>query len=242
MTISRNSLLFCFVLLAFSALEAQQLKFRLVGTDSIAAANVKVVNLVTEQTAVSNASGEFSIAAKPDQLLVFPSENYEYKRYLIKDKDVFAKRITIVLIPKPVELDEVVVLKDINPETLGLVPKGQKQYTPAERKLETATSGPVDIIANAISGRTKMLKKQVKVEKKEALFDKLRYQFSDSLYITRLKIPADYVKGFQYYCIDDQQVVKALNAKNKPSLLQRISQLAPTYVELIAIEEKQDQP
>ncbi|NUY81695.1 hypothetical protein HUK80_12370 [Flavobacterium sp. MAH-1] len=222
-------------------MKGQELKFRLVSTDSIAAVNVKVVNIVSEKTAVSNALGEFTMHAKPDEMLVFPSENYEYKRYLVRDEDVKKKVITIVLIPKAVQLDEVVVNKNLNPEDLGLVPKGQKKYTPSERKLYTATSGPVDILANAISGRTKMLKKQVKVERKEGLMEKLRYQFDDSLYIQRLKIPADYVKGFQYYCIDDPEAVKALELKNKVALLQRISQLAPTYIELIAQEEKESQ-
>ncbi|MBD3583252.1 peptidase associated/transthyretin-like domain-containing protein [Flavobacterium selenitireducens] len=215
----------------------QNLRFRLVATDSSAAMNVKVVNIVTEKTAVSNASGEFLMEAKPDQMLVFPSENYEYKRYEIQAEDIKKKAVTIVLIPKPIQLDDVVVNKDISAEAMGFVPKGQKQYTPAERKVYTATSGPVDIVANAISGRTKMLKKQVSIEKKEALFEKLRFQFDDSLYIAQLRIPSDYIKGFQYFCIDDPAVAKALNAKNKPMVLERISQLAPTYLEMIAKEE-----
>jgi hypothetical protein len=86
-----------------------------------------------------------------------------------------------------------------------------------------------------------MLRKQVAVGKKEGLMEKLQFQFDDSLYITRLKIPADYVKGFQYYCIDDKEVAKALELKNKAALLQRISQLAPTYVELIAKEESESE-
>ena len=216
---------------------AQNLKFRMVSTDSTAAINVKVVNISTEKTAVSNASGEFIMEGKADQMLVFPSDSYEYRRYLIQPEDVRKKVITIVLIPKAVELEEVVVNRDLSPESMGFVPKGQKVYTPAERKVYAATNGPVDIVANALSGRTKMLKKQVKVEKKEGLFDRLRFQFSDSLYITRLRIPSDYIKGFQYFCIDDAAVVKALDSKNKPLLLERISQLAPTYVELIAKEE-----
>jgi len=216
---------------------AQQIKFRLVSTDSVAAVNVKVVNLVTEKTAVSNASGEFAMDAKTDDLLIFPAENYEYKRYAVRPDDATRKIVTIVLEPRSVQLEDVVVQKNLNPEDMGLVPRGQKQYSPSERKLYTATSGPVDILANAISGRTKMLKKQVIVEKKEGLFEKLSYQFDDSLYISRLRIPADYIKGFQYFCIDDKSVVNALKIKNKAMLLERISQLAPTYIELIAKEE-----
>lgn len=228
--------------LVFGSANSQQLKFRTVSTDSLVAVNVKVVNLVTEKTAVSNGSGEFFMDVKADQLLVFPAENYEYKRYLITEEDLKKKVVKIVLIPRPIELDEVTILKDMNPEDLGLVPKGQKQYTAAERKIYTATSGPVDVLANAISGRTKMLKKQAVIEKKEAFMEKLQYQFPDSLYTTKLRIPADYVKGFQYYCVEDNEVKKALNLKNKAALLQRIFQLAPIYNQLIAVEEKEGKP
>lgn len=231
-------LLFFLIACGCSSGFAQDVKFRLVSTDSLPAVNVKVLNIVTEKTTVSNARGEFTIAAKADQMLVFPTENYEYKRYLVQEEDLKKRIVNIVLVPKAVQLDEVIINKDLNPEDFGLVPRGQKKYTPSERKLYTATSGPVDIIAGAISGRTKMLKKQVKIEKKEGLMAKLEYQFPDSLYIEKLKIPADYVKGFQYYCIDDREVARALEVKNKAILLERISQLAPTYIELIAQEEK----
>lgn len=238
--LNKGMLVLAFSMVAFAG-SGQNIKFRLVGTDSAAAMNVKVVNIVTEKTAISNAAGEFVMEAEADQMLVFPSENYEYKRYQIEPEDVKKNIVTIVLNPKPIQLDDVVVNRDISAEEMGFVPKGQKRYTPAERRLYTATSGPVDILANALSGRTKMLKKQVEVGKKEGLFDRLRYQFDDSLYITRLRIPADYVKGFQYFCIDDPAVAKALNTKDKPMLLERISQLAPTYIELIAKEESEAQ-
>ena len=70
-------------------------------------------------------------------------------------------------------LEEITVIeyKNINAVALGIVPAGQKTYTPAERKLYTATGGgnryglstavSLDGIINGISGRTKMLKKKV---------------------------------------------------------------------------------
>lgn len=202
-------------------------------SDSLPAVNVKVVNLVNEQTAISNANGEFKIQAKEDDLLVFVAENFEYKRFLV-DADALKKPIIVVqLISRGILLDEVTINKDIDAETMGFVPKGQKRYTPAERKVYTATSGPVDIIANGLSGRTKMLKKGVAVERKERLMEKLDVQYEDDFYIDRLKIPVEYIKGFKFYLLDNTDVVKALDLKNKPALLERVSQLAPAYLETI---------
>lgn len=75
----------------------------------------------------------------------------------------------------PLKEIEVIEYKNINPVALGIVPANQKTYTPAERKLYTATGGgnryglstsvSLDGIINGISGRTKMLKKEVQVEK-----------------------------------------------------------------------------
>ena len=60
---------------------------------------------------------------------------------------------------------------------MGIISPFTKHYTPAQRKLYTATSGggivPVDPILNWLSGRTAMLKKEVEVEKKETLMDKI---------------------------------------------------------------------
>jgi hypothetical protein len=49
-----------------------------------------------------------------------------------------------------------------------------KKYTPAERKLYTATSGGgIDGLLNTISGRKAMLKKEIIVEKKLQLWIEL---------------------------------------------------------------------
>lgn len=209
-------------------------------SDSLPAVNVKVVNMSNEKTAVSNADGKFEILAKEDDLLVFVAENFEYKRLLLDAERMAQNVITVTLIPRGVILDEVVIAKDIDAETMGFVPKGTKRYTPAERKVYTATSGPVDIIANGLSGRTKMLKKGVAVEKKERLMERLDYQYEDDFYTGKLRIPSEYIKGFKFFLLDHPDVVKALELKNKPALLERISQLAPTYLELIA--EPSEQP
>lgn len=210
------------------------------------------MNLVSEQVVQTNAQGEFAIMAKEDDLLVFSHLNYEYKRRLIDSDDIKKGAITVKLIYKPTELDEVVILRDINPEDLGLVPKGQKKYTVAERRLKQAgefkpemwvgmvagLSIPVDPIINAITGRTKMLKKDVKTEKKERFLAKISGMYETGYFTDTLKIPADYVNGFLYYIVEDANFTSALETGKKPSIDLEITQLAQKYNELIALETK----
>lgn len=208
--------------------------------DSLPAVNVKVVNIVNEQTAVSNANGEFRIQAKAGDMLVFPTENFEYKRFLIEEETLKKSVVTVVLTARAIQLDEVVINRDIDAETMGFVPKGQKRYTPAERKVYSATSGPVDLIVNGLTGRTKMLKKGVAVERRERLMERLEIQFEEEFYTNKLNIPEDYLKGFRFFLLDDKDVVAALDAKNKPALMERVLQLAPSYLDLISPQFEKD--
>jgi hypothetical protein len=198
---------------------------------------------VNEKTAISDGNGEFFILAKAEDLLVFSSVNLEYYRRIIDDEDLKVEVLTIKMTAKITELEEVIVNKhpEINAVSLGISPKGIKQYTPAERKLATASSAKLnpqglDPLINAISGRTKMLKKELEVEKKERLLAYIGALFDDEYYRETLKIPANYIKGFQYYCVEEEEFAKSLRSKNKAMIKLLIVTLAEKYNKIIADE------
>lgn len=211
--------------------------------DSGNAGGVSIINLVNEKSTISDNNGEFYILAKADDLLVFSSVNLEYYRRIIEEEDMKPEVLTIKMTSKITELEEVIVNKhpEINAVDLGISPKGIKKYTPAERKLATASSSKLnpmglDPFINAISGRTKMLKKELEVEKKEHLLTYIGALFDDEYYIKTLKIPAIYIKGFQYYCIEKEYFATALRKKNKTEIQFLIIPLAKKYNEIIADE------
>ncbi len=218
--------------------------------ESRSTAGVTVINLINEKTTVSDSNGEFYILAKAEDLLVFSSVNLEYHRKIIEEEDLKSDILVIKMTAKITELKEVIVKQpDINAVSLGISPKGIKKYTPAERRLKTAGdfkpihllsilggSLAVDPILNAISGRTAMLKKELEVEKKErllAIFDAL---YKEDYFHTVLKIPTDYIKGFQYYCIEDLHFAVVLKTKNKTKIELLMVPLAEKFNEIITDE------
>ncbi|WP_278022716.1 carboxypeptidase-like regulatory domain-containing protein [Flavobacterium ginsengisoli] len=221
---------------------------------------IYVINAQTEETVMTNSSGSFSISAKENDVLVFSSISFKEKRVLLKQEDFSNLNFTVSLSMVMYQLQEVVVRRydNINAESLGIIPMGQKKYTAAERKLQTATalnptansdstaegslmaggSISADPLLNFFSGRTAMLKKEVAVEKKEFFMKLLENMFSLDHFIDRLKIPADYVKGFEYYAIENDKFTVILNSKNKTSTEFLLGELAVKYKEMIAGEGK----
>lgn len=200
---------------------------------------VNIINNTTQVTAVSNAAGVFTIVVREGDVLVFSAVNLEPFKRRITFEDLNSASVIIKMSAKEIELKEVIVNDNggITAENLGVIPYGQKKHTPAERKVYTATSTPGDMLLNAISGRTAMLKKEVNVEKKEMLFRKIEYLFDENYYTERLKIPVADIKGFQLYCVDDPEFAVSLDTKNKTMSMFLITDLARKYLTILENEK-----
>ena len=224
--------------ISFGQIAGEKLLHGKIMVESGNVGGVTIINLVNEKTAISDGNGEFFILAKAEDLLVFSSVNLEYYRRIIDDEDLKPEILTIKMTAKITELEEVIVNKhpEINAVSLGISPKGIKQYTPAERRLYTASSTPIDALLNIMSGRTDMLKKELEVEKKERLLAYIGALFDDEYYRETLKIPANYIKGFQYYCVEEEEFAKSLRSKNKAMIKLLIVPLAEKYNKIIADE------
>lgn len=227
--------LFLLTQIAFGQTVGEKLIHGKIIADSSAVEGVDVVNLVNEKATITDRNGEFFILAKAEDLLVFSAMNLEFRRKLIDEEDLKSNLIIIKMIPKITELNEVIVNKKSN-EGISII-RGQKTYTPAERKLYTARSGILDRPINWMSGRTAMLKKEVVVERKERLLSKMEVLYEDKFYIETLKIPSEYIRDFQYYCIEDKGFITEMLAKNKTMMVFLIGKLAVSYNLIIANEK-----
>jgi len=242
---TRIKFLLLFLLVSTIAFSQEKMIQGKIMANGSAVAGIDITNLVNEKSAKSDVNGNFQILAKAEDLLVLSSERYEYKRKIIGESDLKAKEVTIEMTPKPGQLEEVVITKyrNINATDLGILSKPAKEYTPAERRLKAASSYDLtvgtynsvslDAIINSISGRTAMLKKELQVEQRELAREKLSMIYEDEYFIEKLKIPTDFVNGFQYYAVENDKLRSALNAKNKVLTDFLLAEIAPQYLELL---------
>lgn len=217
-------------------------------------ADVHVLNLTTKKATITNAYGYFSIQVKLQDTLLFSAVQFKRKQLVISPSILESKIIYVPLEESLTELDEVVVTpynlsgdvkKDIEnletepvvtASTLGLPNAYVKPPTKAERELYEATTGgglvPLNPILNAISGRTKMLKKRVARNEKYARTARVREFYADSLYTEQLKIPRDKIEDFMYFCevdpgfnptVDTRDRLKIWGFLQKKSLVYRES-------------------
>lgn len=209
---------------------------------------VTIINLTHNNSTISNAEGDFFIAAKPKDELLFSSVSLETYRKIIKEEDLKPAILPIIMSVKTNQLNEVIVKKsaEINSFSLGITSKKIIQPTQKERQLYTrgdfkaihllgllGGGMALDPIINAINGKTALAKKEIVIERKLDLLEKTKNLFEDEFYIQKLKIPTPYIKGFQYYCIDDQKYIEALKANNKTMLEFLMIKLATDYNALI---------
>lgn len=195
---------------------------------------INVENVESEKTTVTDKQGYFYINARVGETLVLSSVQLKKVYRIINESDLDKELIYILMSAKTVELKEVVIEKsEINAVSMGIVSKDQKTYTPAERKVRTATTGLLDPLLNKISGRTEMLKKEVIVEKNEKALVRLEYLFEENYFVEKLKIPQEFVKGFQYYAVENVDLQKALKAKNKTLAKFLMINLSKEYLQTI---------
>lgn len=213
---------------------------------------IYIINLKTEASTATEKGGYFNIQAKVGDTLMFSAMQFKGKKVALKEDD-FSNNLFFVKLETMInQIEEVKIIRynHINAVSLGIIPANQKHYTPAERKLKTAEElhwySPlliplggmsVDGMINSISGRTAMLKKEVEVERKEFVLQKLETQFERDFFVDKLKIPSEYVKGFWYYVAEDKKFVNALNNKNKTMATFVLGELATKYLDTLKTEK-----
>lgn len=199
---------------------------------------IYVVNTSSEKSTTTNSEGYFSIEAKVGETLLLSAMNFKEVKIVLSESDFSKKWLVVSMQPIVNELKEVIVgSSSISAESLGIIPYGQKKYTPAERKIFTATSGfGIDPILNLISGRTNMLKKELEIEKKEGYLIQLENLFQPEFYIHSMHIPQLHVKGFLYFLVENPKFISILKTKNRTAIEFSMSELAVQFNEMIAFK------
>lgn len=206
---------------------------------------IYVINLKTEKASITDKEGYFSIEAAVGDTLLLSAVQFKSTKVALSPDNVQGSLFFVKMNPIMNELKEVIVRRypNISAEALGIIPYGQKKYTPAERKLASASSGKLnpmglDPLLNYFSGRTAMLKKELEVEKKESFLVQLESLFDQHHYVNILHIPLIYVKGFQYFAVENSKFTRVLATKNRTSIEFLLGELATKYIDTIASQKE----
>lgn len=217
----------------------QKTIYGVVTVENASAEGIHVTNLVSEKATITNEKGEFWLDVKEDDLIVFSAVHLNYWRKSISSADIKSGKIEIIMSAKVSELEEVVLTdySRINAKDLGIINYTPKSYTPAERRLRTATTGLLDPLLNWMSGRTKQLKKDIGIEKKEFMISWLDDNFEDTDFTNTFKIPKEYVDGFKFYVVEDVDLAQAIQAKNKTRVTFLLGELAQDFLNFLNDEK-----
>lgn len=228
----RNSILFFLVFISqFSFSQQEKIINGKVIVKDAKVSEIHVINLTNDKETLTNNKGEFSILVRPEDLLVFSAGHLDYMRKIVEQEAYDLGSLIVEMTSKINKLDEVVVknYSGVNAVALGILSKPAKEYTPAERRLYSATSSPIDALINLLTGRTKMLEDGVEIEKREFLLEKLDGLYTDIFYMEELGIEKERIKGFYYFLVEDSRFAEALDAKNKTLATFLIIEIATKY-------------
>jgi len=196
--------------------------------------NIHVINNRAQDYTITDKNGEFRIAVKHLDTIVFSSIRYKLKEVIITHQMVYNKAVLVKLDEQVNELDEVIVGKILTGDLLldvGNAKRGRsinffdvgipgytgKIATQSERKLSEASGYNAGLgssgyglgasigftpILNAITGRTKKLKRRVKLDRKEALMQSIKRRVGKDFFASN-PLDEDYRMDFLYFCSDD---------------------------------------
>lgn len=251
---TRSSLLYLFILFISSSLCGQQLfskklEGRVFSKDGDVAAT-HVQNITANKATITDIDGFFSITANLNDTLVISAVQFQ-KREIIITKEILQQQfLNVPLADALTKLDEVVVtpynltgditkdldLISIEPvvtaSTLGLPNAHVKPLSKAERELFAATANPFmsfDPLINAITGRTKMLKKRVARNKLYSRTEQVKAFYADSLFRINLKIPEDKINDLLYFCEVDSVFQTTVDANDQLKIWDYIRKKSIVY-------------
>jgi hypothetical protein len=246
-------LIFFFKVTTVSAQETKIIKGTLIA-DSTDLVSIHVLNKSLGRFTITDDKGAFSISARVNDTLIFSSVQFQRQQLLITP-DIFEKGfIKVVLELKINELDEVIVrphnltgdltkdLEQVDQEkivtgvSLGLPNQYVKERTQTERRIYEARTGygliPLNPILNAITGRTKRLKQQLKLERKNTQNQAVIDSYARRIYSETFKIPDEYIEGFIIYCSHDAEFETILQRSDQLAMLEYLQKKSEEYNKL----------
>ena len=203
---------------------------------------IHILNKTALKYTISDTDGAFQILAKANDTLTISSLKYQLKTVVISKRVAQLGYIQVRLEEKINELDEVVVgqvltgnlgsdlkntgtKEEINFYDLGIPGYTGKPKTIPERKLADADHGRmfafygiglavnINKLLNKISGRTKKLKANVNLEKRDKCMKRFRDEYSRVIF-EKENFTHTVKTDYFYFCLDDPNFLNICTVNN----------------------------
>jgi hypothetical protein len=246
-----------FFLLITSSVFAQQ-KVTLNGqiqVENDEIAFITIVNRSLKKGTISNIDGTFKIEASINDILDISSLQYQGQEITVTARMLEEQSISIFLEPKTTLLPEISIsnielsgnldkdaatVEEINPLEYS---NSNRKLTPSERRFYTATTRgedavgmdylrfdiPLAAVFNAVSGKTKKLKTQIKKEKALAQVVELENKFAPHFFTEGLEIPLEKVEDFLFYAQVKNNAIYNYQKINSLELINLLIEQAESY-------------
>lgn len=210
--------------------------------------NIHVINKTAQRFTTTNTHGEFQISVSLNDTIVFTSIQHKLLVEVV-DKEVIDNKTLVVFLEEQINaLDQVVVGKvltgdifsdignvesePITTKKVGIPSYQGKPKTQSENRLNEATTGggfvPLFPIINAISGRTKELKKRVLLEEKETLMYSIKARLSDDLFSLE-PLHKDNIMEYFYFVSESDDFLERCKNKNDIAILEYLLEKIKVY-------------
>ena len=239
-----------FNVLIYANLNAQTVTItgEVIGADDIE--NIHVINKTSKTFTITNSTGHFQISGKLNDTLVFSSIQYTGLEVVLDATVILNKTISVNLEEHVNTLDEVVVGKvlsgnllldigsnditpDINFYDVGIPGYTGTRKTQSEQRLQEASGGgllAINPIINAISGRTKMLKAHVELERNDLLITNIRQRLSEEFFLSNA-LEEGKRMDFWYFCSEDPTFIARCKEKSDIEILAFLNERYLQYID-----------
>ncbi len=234
--------------ISFSTAQSVEIKGKVIINDEDIE-GIHVINKTASKFTITSSNGDFTIPAKLNDTIIFSAIKYKPKEVIINADIIKSKILNVYLSELVNELDQVIVGKiltgnllsdvensevkrDINFYDLNIPGYTGKPLTQSERRYNEATTGggivPLNPILNYFSGRTKMLKNQIKLERLDDCLETIKSNLS-KIFFEYNELPESKRTEFFYYCSEDEAFSKICQVKNDIRTLEFLKSKLESY-------------
>jgi len=210
--------------------------------------NENVINATAEEATITDENGEFLIAVKAGDRLVFTAVNYQLKVVMITEDILKNNRLVVEVVEKVRELEEVVVSPENQEKFLEMQNEDFKGYeyetdrgTKTENiALNRSVTGLQDGLnfVNIFKALFKSRKEKGEEKPDIKVSEVLRQVYDDRFFVVDLKLPPEKIDEFLLYCDDKIPSNTLLRKENEFQLIDFLVTHSKTYLE--SLNEKDD--